>query len=121
MKYTTKIDKGEVNIPICEFENGRPVYNKYEHYDIDVLGVTMQSQVCNNEDIKKLAELLYPQVIEILGSNEYIGVRIKLDRTVKTLVSKGQSLNDFQRALLRQYSAMQLDINIFGLNKENNI
>ena len=121
MKYITKIDKGEVNIPIGEFENGRVVYNKYEHHDIDVLDVTMQTQVGNEEDIKKLAELLYPQVVEILGSNKYLGVRLRLDRTIKTLFSIDKSLSDFQKSLLREYCAMQLDINIFGLGKENNI
>lgn len=120
MKYTIKTKKGTYDRPIGTFDaKGHPVYNKYEHYDIDVLDVNVQSLIKNDEDVKKLAELLYPEVIQSLGDNVYIGVSIMLERRIKTLFSKEESLNDFQRALLRQYSAMRLDIDIFGLGKEN--
>ena len=120
MKYSTTIKKGTYDRPIGEFDkNGRVVYNKYEHYDIDVLEITMQTSIKNDEDVKKLAILLYPELISVLGENQYVGVRVQLERSIKTLFKKNESLKDFQRSLLRQYSAMKLDINIFGLSKEN--
>ena len=121
MEYTITIKKGTYDRPIGEFDtNGQRVYNKHEHYDIDVLDITMQSKINNNEDVKNLAELLYPELMSTLGNNQYIGVRLLLDRTIKFIVSKDETFKDFQRTMLRQYSAMRLDIDIFGLGKENN-
>ena len=121
MKYTIDVKKGTYDRPIGKFdEKGHPVYDKHEHYDIDVLDVNMQSSITNEEDVKELAESLYPEVIQRLGDNPYIGVSIMLERRIKTLFSKDESLNDFQRALRRQYSAMKLDLDVFGLGKENN-
>ncbi len=120
MKYTYTIRKGTCDRPIGAFDTkGHPVYNKHEHYDIDVLDVNVQSSIKNDEDVKKLAELLYPEVIQRLGDNLYIGVSIMLERRIKTLFSKDESLNDFTKAMLRQYSAMRLDIDIFGLPTGN--
>ena len=121
MKYTTSIKKGTFDRPIGELDkNGHRTYDKHEHYDIDVVDVTMQSKIDNNEDIKSLTESLYPELISILGNNQYIGVRLLLDRTIKFIFSKEQTFNDFQRTILRQYSAMRLDIDVFGLDRENN-
>ncbi len=120
MDYSFSIEKGSYDIPIGTFdENENIVYNEIEHYDIDVVDVTMQSNIENEEDVKILASELYPDVLSVLGDNQYIGVRIELERTLKTVMSQGDTLNNFQRSLLRQYSAMQLDINVFGLGKEN--
>ena len=121
MEYTITIKKGTHDRAIGEFDkNGHPVYNKHEHYDIDVLEVAMQTKIENNEDVKELSELLYQEAVQALGDNQYIGVRVLLDLPIKTLFSKDESLKDFQRAMLRQYSAMRLDIDIFGLGKASN-
>ena len=121
MKYTTTIKKGTYDRPIGTFDTkGHPVYNKCEHYDIDVLDVNVESLIKNDEDVKKLAELLYPELIERLGDNLYIGLSIMLERRIKTLFSKDESFKDFQRALLRQYAAMRLDVDVFGLGNEKN-
>ena len=120
MDYSFSIEKGSYDIPIGTFdENENIVYNEVEHYDIDVFDVTMQSDIENEEDIKILASELYPEVVSVLGDNKYIGVRVELERTLKTVLAQGDTLNNFQRSLLRQYSAMQLDINVFGLGREN--
>ena len=120
MEYTSTIENVTYDRPIGTFDqNGRVVYNNYEHYDIDVINVVMQSKIENNEDVKKLAETLYPEVVSTLGDNQYMGIRIELDRNIKTVFAQGDSLKDFEKSLLRQYSAMRLDIDIFGLTKED--
>lgn len=120
MKYTTSIHQGTIDMPIGEFdENGKAVYNKFVHYDIDVLEVAMQTRVNNEDDVKQLAAQLYPEVIEVLGDNSYMGVRVLLDRTIKFLVSNGATSTDFERSMRRGYTAMRLDLDIFGLEKEN--
>ena len=120
MDYTITVKRGTFDKPIGTFDPiGRVVYNKFEHYDIDVADVVMETKVRNEEDVKVLAEELYPEIISILGDNEYAGVRIGLDRVIKTLFHQGESLKEFQRSLLLQYSAMRLDIDIVGLTKED--
>lgn len=118
MDYTITIGKGSYNRPIATYDHkGRVVKGEPEHFDIDVLSVAMQSRIKNVEEVKILAEELYPQVVSFLGDNKYIGVRIELERTLKSIFSQGDTLRSFQRTLLRQYSAMQLDSNVFGMDK----
>lgn len=126
MDYTITIGKGSYDRPIATYDHkGRVVKGEPEHFDIDVLSVAMQSRIKNVEEVKILAEELYPQVVSFLGDNKYIGVRIELEsgvrieleRTVKSIFSQGDTLRSFQRTLLRQYSAMQLDSNVFGMDK----
>ena len=118
MKYTTTIRKGVHKVPVRMRDSfGRVITLKYEQYDIDVLDVIVQSSIENKEDIKRLTEQLYPELIQILGDNQYVGVSIMLDRTIKALLSKNDSLKDFQRAILRQYIAAKIDQNVFGLEK----
>ena len=118
MDYTITIKKGSYDRPIGTFDHkGRVVKGKTEHFDIDVFDVTMQTRINNVEDVKTLAEELYPQIISSLGDNQYIGVRIELGKTIKSIFSQGETLRSFQRSLLRQYTSMQLDSNVFGLDK----
>lgn len=126
MDYTITIGKGSYDRPIATYDHkGRVVKGEPEHFDIDVLSVAMQSRIKNVEEVKILAEELYPQVVSFLGDNKYIGVRIELEsgvrieleRTVKSIFSQGDTLRSFQRTLLSQYSAMQLDSNVFGMDK----
>ena len=103
MDYTITIKKGSYDRPIGTFDHkGRVVKGKTEHFDIDVFDVTMQSRINNVEDVKILAEELYPQIISSLGDNQYIGVRIDLGKTLKSIFSQGETLRSFQRSLLRQ-------------------
>ena len=64
--------------------------------------VVEQTRINNVEDVKTLAEELYPQIISSLGDNQYIGVRIELGKTIKSIFSQGETLRSFQRSLLRQ-------------------
>ena len=89
-------------------ENENIVYRN-EHYDIDVLEVAMQSQIKNEDDVKQLAAKLYPELIEVLGENPYMGIRVLLDRTIKFIVSKWELLcreidtvfkNDIRRRII---------------------
>lgn len=120
MDYTKTIVKGTYDLPMGSFDqNGRVVYNDYEHYDIDVIDVVMQSNIESDKDIWNLAEELYPEIISVMGENEYVGVRITFERPIKTILRQGDKLDDFQRCLRRQYSDMRLDIDVFGLGKED--
>ena len=120
MKYTTSIHPGTFDLSIGEFdENGKPVYDKFERYDIDVLEVAMQSKINSEEEVKQLSAQLYPEVIEVLGDNPYMGIRVLLDRTIKFIFANGDTPIDFERSMRRGYTAMKLDLDIFGLEKEN--
>ena len=120
MKYTNSIHPGSFDMPIGEFdEKGNIVYNKFDHYDIDVLDVAMQSKVNNEEDVKQLAALLYPEIVQILGDNPYMGIRVLLDRTIKFIISNGTTLKEFERSMLREYCAMRMDLDWFGMEREN--
>ena len=119
MKYTTSIHSGSYDRPVGEFDENENIVYRNEHYDIDVLDVAMQSQIKNQDEVKQLAAQLYPQVIEILGENPYMGVRVLLDRTIKFIVSAGYTPNEFERAMLREFTAMRFDLDMFGLEKEN--
>ena len=86
MDYTITIKKGGYNRPIGTFDHkGRVVKGKTEHFDIDVFDVTMQSRINNIEEVKVLAEELYPHIISFLGENQYIGVRSELGNTLKLI------------------------------------
>ena len=120
MKYTTLIHPDSFDRPIGRFDRkGNVVYNKFDHYDIDVLDVKMQSQINNESEIQQLAEQLYPEVVQVLGDNPYMGIRVLLERTIKFIIQNGTSLAEFEKSMLRQYGAMRMDLDIFGLEREN--
>ena len=119
MKYTIKMDKGGYNRPIGRFENGRVVYD-HEYHDIDVMDITMHEKIKNQDEMRAVATELYPDIVRALGDNEYIGIRMQLEKMIKMVVSKGQSLEQVQRAFLRDYGAMRMDIDIFGHKPDAN-
>ena len=119
MKYTIKMDKGGYNQPIGRFENGRVVYDHVYH-NIDVMDITMAERIKNEEEMKDVATSLYPEIVRTLGDNEFLGIRMQLEKMIKMVISKGQSLEQVQRAFLRQYSAMRMDIDIFGHKPDKN-
>lgn len=113
MRYTIKMDKGGYNRPIGRFENGRVVYD-HEYHDIDVMDITMQEKINTRDEMKDVATSLYPEIVRAMGDNEYLGIRMQLEKMIKMVVSKGQSLEQVQRAFLRDYTSMRMDIDIFG-------
>ena len=119
MKYSTSIHPGSFDMPVGEFDENENIVYRNEHYDIDVLEVAMQSQIKNEDDVKQLAAQLYPEAIEVLGENPYMGIRVLLDRTIKFIVSNGYTPTEFERSMLREYIAMRFDLDVFGLEKEN--
>lgn len=121
MEYTTSLKKGTYEIPHGQFDNnGNLVYNECEHYDIDVLEVSMQSKINSKEDMKNFAEALYPEIMSTLGDNKFVGVRVLLDRPIKTVLSQDTTVKAFQSVMLREFGAMELDAKYFGAGKENN-
>ena len=119
MKYTIKMDKGGYNRPIGRFENGRVVYD-HQYYDIDVMDITMNERIKNQDEMKSVANDLYPEIVRALGDNEFLGIRMQLEKMIKMVVSKGQSLEQVQRAFLREYTSMRMDIDIFGHKPDDN-
>lgn len=113
MRYTIKMDKGGYNRPIGRFENGRVVYD-HEYHDIDVMDITMQEKINTRDEMKDVATSLYPEIVRAMGDNEYLGIRMQLEKMIKMVISKGQSLEQVQRAFLRDYTSMRMDIDIFG-------
>ena len=119
MKYTIKMDKGGYNRPIGRFENGRVVYD-HQYYDIDVMDITMNERIKNQDEMKSVVNDLYPEIVRALGDNEFLGIRMQLEKMIKMVVSKGQSLEQVQRAFLREYTSMRMDIDIFGHKPDDN-
>lgn len=120
MNYATSILKGKYNVPTAKFdENGSKVYTSMDQYLINVLNVEVQSKIKDKQDVMVLAEQLYPELKRVLGDGQYVGVRVVLDGyEFGFAISANDTFRDFQRSLLRKYTAMKLDANIFGHERE---
>ena len=82
--------------------------------------VTMNERIKNQDEMKSVANDLYPEIVRALGDNEFLGIRMQLEKMIKMVVSKGQSLEQVQRAFLREYTSMRMDIDIFGHKPDDN-
>ena len=106
---------GLVDVTLVGDENLIAQACKDENVDVSIFTI-----VHNPDEMKSVANDLYPEIVRALGDNEFLGIRMQLEKMIKMVVSKGQSLEQVQRAFLREYTSMRMDIDIFGHKPDDN-
>ena len=90
---------------------------------INVLQVEVHSQV-DREQMSELINSIYPELTDILGDSEKIGLMIKIGKdTIKSLISREDEFESVRKSIMREYvSLIELPTIINkGSNKKPNL
>lgn len=121
INYTTKITEGSVFIPNTKLINNQYVDVSEEEKQIKVLNVTTEDDINNRTQIKELVNSIYPEIVEVLGDDDMMGLRINIKNEIlRALIPQNESLNEIEKRVLRQYVAeIELPLIINKGIKEN--
>ena len=117
IKYTTTTSVGVANKDKKESLTAVE-YSKNKHADINdvptkitfinVLNVVVNSGVNNREQMQELITSIYPDMVDLMGDSEKIGLAIKIGNdTIKLIVNREDEFDTtVRRSIMREYVSL---------------